>query len=432
MENKTDLEEGEVEDKFKLHPNIYIRIGETKYGATAFLSVRDMEYIAGIDVNQNSIDYKEITLSILLTHLIDYPEQIINKELIDDSEVRCFIEAYIDSSEELKSIYIENNAEDLFERFVCSLRKRTEDLGKQMVENLRPALQEFSNAIKLAIPPIPKLVITPQLQESLNIVSKISKFYTDTIQTSLVSMAQVISDSINRIIPDYTQAMKSLAQTMGKFADVFRSPLLSDERKKELQVAFTQWGKFGWTLPPNADLELFYDRPNNEIEAFKIVQPYINKGGMQFVFDVLLQMKHIRKSDLKEAIANYEDKRYKSCIMILFSLIDARIIRLQETKEGKRRPSGYRGANKYFERVDADEMIEMSFADALYKYSILSSLSVVFEAGDDFKKQPHVINRNFIDHGMLHRNVTQRDCKKVFLLLYNFVALVEDLEHYEE
>ena len=65
MENKTDLEEGEVEDKFKLHPNIYIRIGETKYGASALLSVRDMEYIVGIDVNQNSIDYKVLSEEII-------------------------------------------------------------------------------------------------------------------------------------------------------------------------------------------------------------------------------------------------------------------------------------------------------------------------------------------------------------------------------
>ena len=419
------------DNKFKPQPKLYIKVGKTEYGATAFLSVRDMEYIAGVDFNQRGIDCKEITLSILVSHLIDYPEQTINKKLIYDSEIGRFIEAYIDSSDELKSIYIENRTEDIFEQFVNSLRIRTEDLTKQMVENLRPALQDLANAIKLSLPPIPKLVITPQLQESLNAVSGISKFYTDTIQTSMVSMAKVISDSINRMLPDYSQTMNSLAQTMGKFAEVFRSPLLSNERKKELQEAFTQWGKFGWTLPPNADLELFYDSPSDEKEAFEIVQPYIDKGGMQFVFDILLEMKHIRKSDMKEAIADYEDKRYKSCIMILFSLIDARIIRLQEKKEGKRRPSGYKGANKYFEKVDADEMIEMSFADALYKYSILSSLSVVFEAGDDFKKQPDVINRNFIDHGMLHRNVTQRDCKKVFLLLYNFVALVEDLENYE-
>lgn len=419
------------DNKFKPQPKLYIKVGKTEYGATAFLSVRDMEYIADVDFNQSGIDCKEITLSILVSHLIDYPEQTINKELIFDSEIVRFIEAYIDSSDELKSIYIENRTEDIFEQYVNSLRIRTEDLTKQMVENLRPALQDLANAIKLSLPPIPKLVITPQLQESLNAVSGISKFYTDTIQTSMVSMAKVISDSINRMLPDYSQTMNSLAQTMGKFAEVFRSPLLSNERKKELQEAFTQWGKFGWTLPPNADLELFYVSPSDKKEAFEIVQPYIDKGGMQFVFDILLEMKHIRKSDMKEAIADYKDKRYKSCIMILFSLIDARIIRLQEKKEGKRRPSGYKGANKYFEKVDADEMIEMSFADALYKYSILSSLSVVFEAGDDFKKQPDVINRNFIDHGMLHRNVTQRDCKKVFLLLYNFVALVEDLENYE-
>lgn len=421
-----------MEDKFKPRPKLYIKVGKTEYGATAFLSVRDMEYIAGIDFDQSCIDCKELTLSILVSHLIDYPEQTISKELIDDSEIERFIEVYIDSSEELKSIYLENKADDSCERFVNSLRTRTEDLGKQIVENLRPALQEFANAIKIVVPPVPKLVITPQLQETLNAFSEISRVYTESIQTSVVSMAQVLSESINRILPDYTQTMNNLAQTMAKFAEVFKSPLLSEERKKELQDSFTQWGKYGWTLPPNADLELFYNSPLNEKDAYRIVRPYINKGGMQFVFDVLLQMKHIRKSDIKEAIANYEDKRYKSCIMILFSLIDARIIRLQEVKDGKRRPSGYRGANTYFEKVEADEMMELTFADALYKYSILSSLSVVFEAGDDFKKQPDVINRNFIDHGMLHRNVTQRDCKKVFLLLYNFVALVEDLENYEE
>jgi len=213
------------DNKFKPQPKLYIKVGKAEYGATAFLSVRDMEYIAGVDFNQSSIDCKEITLSILVSHLIDYPEQTIKKELIDDLEIGRFIEAYIDSSDELKSIYLENKTEDLFEQFVNSLRIRTEDYSKQMVENLRPALQDLANAIKLSLPPIPKLVITPQLQESLNTVSKISKFYTDTIQTSMVSMAQVISDSINRIIPDYTQAMKSLAQTMGKFADVFRSPL---------------------------------------------------------------------------------------------------------------------------------------------------------------------------------------------------------------
>lgn len=142
---------------------------------------------------------------------------------------------------------------------------------------------------------------------------------------------------------------------------------------------------------------------------------------------MLFKMRNIRKKDLREAISDYEDKRYKSCIMILFSMIDARIIRLQEAKEGGRRSSGYKGANVFFEKFEANKMVEMTFVDVLYKYSILSSLSIIFENANDFKKQPREINRNFVDHGMLHRNVTQRDCKKVFLLLYNFYMLVDDL-----
>lgn len=63
-----------------------------------------MEYIVGVDFDQSSIDCKEITLSILVSHLIDYPEQTISKELIDNSEIERFIEAYIDSSDELKTI----------------------------------------------------------------------------------------------------------------------------------------------------------------------------------------------------------------------------------------------------------------------------------------------------------------------------------------
>ena len=47
-------------------------------------------------------------------------------------------------------------------------------------------------------------------------------------------------------------------------------------------------------------------------------------------------------------------------------------------------------------------------------------MKTFFDHGNDFKIQPEVINRNFVTHGMLHRNVSRRDCIMLFLLLYNF------------
>ena len=60
------------------------------------------------------------------------------------------------------------------------------------------------------------------------------------------------------------------------------------------------------------------------------------------------------------------------------------------------------------------------FFTMLYQINILAALKVVFENGDDFKIQPKVINRNFLDHGMLHKNVRKTDCIMLFLILYNF------------
>ena len=52
--------------------------------------------------------------------------------------------------------------------------------------------------------------------------------------------------------------------------------------------------------------------------------------------------------------------------------------------------------------------------------NIIAALKTMFKGGDDFKEQPEIINRNFVDHGMLHRRVTKKECKMLFLLLYNF------------
>lgn len=57
--------------------------------------------------------------------------------------------------------------------------------------------------------------------------------------------------------------------------------------------------------------------------------------------------------------------------------------------------------------------------------NVFSCLNEVFEDANDFKQQPLIINRNFIDHGMLHRKVCKKDCIQIFLLYYNLLKLLE-------
>ena len=57
--------------------------------------------------------------------------------------------------------------------------------------------------------------------------------------------------------------------------------------------------------------------------------------------------------------------------------------------------------------------------------ALFACLEKVFEGGKDFKNQPDVINRNFLDHGMMTKKVRKKDCIQLFLLYYNMLELLD-------
>lgn len=63
----------------------------------------------------------------------------------------------------------------------------------------------------------------------------------------------------------------------------------------------------------------------------------------------------------------------------------------------------------------------------LAREGLFYALDVFYKGGDDFKEQPDIMNRNFVDHGMLHRKVRRIDCIQLFLVYYNFLTFEEQL-----
>ena len=145
----------------------------------------------------------------------------------------------------------------------------------------------------------------------------------------------------------------------------------------------------------------------------------------------------VKKSDFEEAIKDFDNHCYKSCAMMLYSLIDGRLIRLQggpkaqkenpDTKKSKRKPVRYSGAsavnkiNSKYNEIHEDE-IESWFFSNLTRENIFCALAVLYANGNDFREQPDIMNRNFVDHGMLHRKVRRMDCIQLFLAYYNFLT----------
>ena len=70
-----------------------------------------------------------------------------------------------------------------------------------------------------------------------------------------------------------------------------------------------------------------------------------------------------------------------------------------------------------------EQNLEKRFFLLLDYENILACFNTVFADAEDFRKRPVVINRNFVDHGMMTKKVIRKDCVQLFLLYYKKLQL---------
>ena len=271
--------------------------------------------------------------------------------------------------------------------------------------------QNLNNQLKDVVGKIPK--IDPKV---ISVVEKAR-------QTVIEAMTAPIIKNIGETLMHISDIINEFSQNVARLFEQIKIPTISDERKEVLAESFKKWGNYGWSILPHAPIFYYEDCPDNVKDAHKMAMRFCKKDDMQALFTELREMKGVKKSDLEEAIFDYENGKYKSCALILFALIDAKLIRIQNTE--KSRQVGKGAVQLFAQRIKNDKDIEKTFITLLYFENIVSCLSKMFERGNDFRVQPSVINRNFIDHGMLTRNVLKRDCIQLFLLYFNLMIFLD-------
>lgn len=207
--------------------------------------------------------------------------------------------------------------------------------------------------------------------------------------------------------------------------DQLQIPIISDIRKQKLMTSYQKWGSYGWTPDPNEKLRRAMSKePLSKSEADKYVRKFFS--NMTPVFDSIRSCKRVKKTDLEEAIEDFYNKKYKSCAMVLFSLIDAQLIRLQKrcSKLGRYRDVGEKAIRRARKRSGVDEHEEWLLLRLDY-LNLFSCLEVLFANGNDFRKEPDVINRNYLVHGMMRRKVSRTSCIQLFLLYYNMLEMLD-------
>lgn len=252
-------------------------------------------------------------------------------------------------------------------------------------------------------------------------------------EMSIANQIQELSDTLKRAFSvnlnfnSFYENVHRMSEIISESIQKIKIPSISEERKQELIEFYTLWGSYGWTINPCVSTEIiFKSMPSDKKSVDIIALKQCSRQEMEKLFKLIIEVKRVKEIDFLEAVFDYQHKKYKSCALVLFSLIDAILIRLQKRSSlnGKRRKVGAGAVNEVKKRIEMDVNTEL-LSIMMFYINLFACLDKVFEDGKDFKKQPDIINRNFLDHGMMTKRVRKKDCIQLFLLYYNMLELLD-------
>lgn len=231
------------------------------------------------------------------------------------------------------------------------------------------------------------------------------------VQPCWEGLAQALSG-----FADYIRQSFDINQIASNISKALVSVLPSKEERERIVAALQQWGNYGWCLIDWASIDLYHNSPNSVEEADKLAMEYCTEKEISNLIEGLKE-KIDSTREFEEAITSYDNQCYTACSMILFSIIDSFILRLQEYKDTSKRREWRMLPGKYVEELK-NISDENSFLRQASYIAMLNAIAGMYEGGNDFTNESQdMINRNFVDHGMNTRRVTQIDCIKLFLII---------------
>lgn len=411
---------------------VTLYINGTAYSVNATLTVNDCMVLSESLDNEEE-NYCQAIARIIHMNIESEETKKPSVEQISSQDKHFFsiyIEAILQANEHLRSYYDKyEDEQDQCHRLVLSIEEAIKDAANPIIEGISNICRLDSwGQIKL-----------PQLPNMTEYFSKQMSPIADSIQKCTIglnsisfSMGSAIVSSLKQLT-DFSNILSNVfgdfSIQIGKLISEIRIPSISEEHKNQLRVTHRKWGAHGWTVIPTAPLSVFSISPTDQKDANKIALTYCTDKSMDELFTQLRGTKRAKQSDLDEAIFCFYKKKHRACCLVLFALIEAKLIRAQKNEDRDnrgRRPLGCKALSNIKKRIDKENEIDEKALLWLMSFETLfTCINNFFKDGNDFKQQPPIINRNFVSHGMMTRGIVRKDSVQLFLLYFNLLELLD-------
>lgn len=249
--------------------------------------------------------------------------------------------------------------------------------------------------------------------------------YRDCLASLNEDLVKVFSETVTPVIESLDEIIQRVVKAVTKPIEEREILEVADKRFQENKKAVCKWGFYGWSLPPEPDVDFFLSYPASQADADKQMKRFCSNKALQNLWAMTRKLSNCKKSDFDEAIFAFEQKKYKSCALLLFSLIDAKLIRFQKRFHDDGQIQVGTGAIRYFERRYQNEYtVDFPLLPNLAFFNTLICLREVYKRYPNFSDIPHIINRHFVAHGMTIKPVRKKDCVQLFYLYFNLLDLL--------
>ena len=248
--------------------------------------------------------------------------------------------------------------------------------------------------------------ISPHIMKSLKSLSKNSK------------ELKYFAEKANQIPKSFLEMIKNI----GKLLE--RKLLILDSKVPEnIKESIKYWAEKNWiivlSLPYVEIQNLFFSKSNDtEKDNLYLMEEVKKNLKNEEINQKVFKSKFFKNNAFKSVLECYKSKNYYAGVMVLATMIDGALIKIQEKKENRRKIG-----NNVSKEINnkSDESWSLEY---ILDYSLIIWLEKFFENANDFSNKK--LNRNMLLHGMYEKEITELEFFQLLNVVHNMVERLDD------
>ena len=164
---------------------------------------------------------------------------------------------------------------------------------------------------------------------------------------------------------------------------------------------------------------LFFSKSNDtEKDNLYLMEEVKKNLKNEEINQKVFKSKFFKNNAFKSVLECYKSKNYYAGVMVLATMIDGALIKIQEKKENRRKI----GNNVSKEiNIKSDESWSLEY---ILDYSLIIWLEKFFENANDFSNKK--LNRNMLLHGMYEKEITELEFFQLLNVVYVMTERLDD------